>query len=343
MKRILILCSCFLLVAVLSAQSTTSKNESSTSESIDQTIKQAEEGLNRLLNKFGKKKKDTPANTSKDDNASATSSSSADEAMESSPQVGQNEEIYEPVDTPTQPNSPESKGRTNAPPLEDVPPFPEQDFGNKPYTEKGVVGKGAFGTKSAYWIKESHVTHESTNMNIHQYDTLTFDHFGRFQHLKSFHTQQISMFGFNQNQKKRTLSWTIGDSIFSYNPPERRGIRMANPATAFYEGITEEQAEKLSNDMADATNTTLKRKGTDEVAGKLCEVWESETKNEDGIVMARSRMWYWRGIVLKSHSIGMGVEEKTITTTILPKNGVNSTTFQLPNTIKFNALAIPNY
>lgn len=338
MKRILIYCSLSLLLLSLSAQSNSDSKESA-GETVEQTIKQAEESLNRLLNKFGKKKKNPKAK--QDDQAS----SSADEtgAAESSTQLGQHEEPKDPVNPSDAPNTPVPPSGGKGPVLTDVPPFPNQDFGQEPYSEKGIVGKGPFGTKAAYWIKESHVTHESTNMKVQQYDTLTFDDFGRFQHLRSFHSQEISMFGLKQNQKSRTHSWTLGDSIFSYKPPERKGFSMANPGAEFYEGITEEQAEKFSKDMADASNTSLKRRGTDEVAGKLCEVWESETRNEDGIVIIRTRMWYWRGIVLQTHTIGMGIEEKTTTTTILPKDKISARTFNLPGSIRFHPMNVFNH
>lgn len=338
MKRthiFLFLLSLTFLSSPLYAQESKESTQSAsgkTSENIDKALNKAEQQLDKLINSFGKKKKK---------NRQAEGSTSADEAAveakaEQAPQHIPMEEA--PHNTSPQQEHHQDVGSSSSASLTDIPPFPDETFDAGPFTEKGIVGKGPFGTKAAFWIKESHVSHETVKMEVHQLDTLTFDNFGQSQYLKSRHQQTVSMMGFNQKQNDYILSWTLGDSVFTLKEGEKAGIKMRNPGKEFYEGITEQQAEAFAEDLADATNTQLNRLGTQIVAGKRCEVWESETRNEEGIVVMRTRIWYWRGIAIQTHSRGMGIEEKTTTKEIKPLSRVDASTFHTPSHVSFNSL-----
>ena len=336
MKRTLIsllLIGSLSLLTSLSAQNTEESSESTTSETVDQALKKAEEKLDKLIGKFGKKRKSKEG--SMEAGETTSEDASAIPAKEAPAEETPTYEEQEPETNQGDDNAGSDNPFGQSGPVTDVPPFPDRDFNNGPFTEKGVIGKGPFGTKSATWIKESTVNHTKMNMTVYQLDTLSFDDYGNLQLLHSFHKQTISMMGINNKQESLTISYTMDDSIYSHKFGERRGTKMEHPGLDFYEGMTEAQAEKFSDDMNEAMNNSITMVGTDYVGDKLCQVYDTEMRNEEGVVILRTRIWYWRGIALQTKSRGMGIEEETTTKELKVYSSLPGSIFKRPTYVNY--------
>lgn len=188
----------------------------------------------------------------------------------------------------------------------EMEPLPEGDFSGGGAPEKGVIGKGPFGVASGMMVIKT--TTDNKMMKMNQIDTLYFDQYGNRQVRYVHSTQKINMMGIKNEETSYSISHIIGDSLFSADPVKRTGTAMKNPASEFYNGMSEQEAEKFAEDLANGMNAKVEFKGTDKFLGKVCEVYETKMYTEDGKLMAHSRVWMRKGLVYKSESRAMGVD-----------------------------------
>jgi hypothetical protein len=168
-----------------------------------------------------------------------------------------------------------------------------------------VVGKGPYGIPSGMMVVKTRT--DNKMVKIEAIDTLYFDNYGNRQVRYQHSEQNINMIGIKNKEQSYTISHVIGDSLYSADPVKRTGTAMLNPAAEFYNGITEEEAERMATEMADGMNAKVKYLGTDKYLGKVCEVYDTKMYTEDGKLMAHSRTWMRNGLVYKSESNAMGV------------------------------------
>ncbi|MEL6252425.1 MAG: hypothetical protein AAFR87_10485 [Bacteroidota bacterium] len=338
------LCLSFLLPEVVIAQNPFLKKlERKAKRKLEQRAerkadKAMEKGLDKLeegLDQSAKKNKDKK----KDDSATASESASA--TVSGAPQSA-------PKSPETNPeNAPEKEISTQKNPFpsfvggEEPEPFTENNFGNESIREEGTIGKGPFGIASGRYIQ---ITQTQANMmESIERDTVTFAQHGNLQERRNSSQRKIDMMGIKRNEKGSLHIVHLNDSIYSLDRLKGKGHVMENPSKQIYQGMSVEQMRDFADEMQANMNTTRERLGTDRVAGKLCEVLEFTTYTEDGKLMMITRLWWWRGMLMKTHSRGMGTEIQQEITEIKADIPVNFRLFRPNPNIKYQSFSFGNY
>lgn len=218
----------------------------------------------------------------------------------------------------------------------EMEPLPEVTLSGGSRPEKGVIGKGPFGVASGMMVIKTRTDNKMLKMI--QLDTLFFDSYGNKQVRYQHSTQKVNMMGIQNEEQSYTISHIIGDSLYSADPAKRTGTAMLNPASEFYNGMSEEEAEKFAEDLAQGMNAKVKYLGTDLYLGKVCEVYESKMYTEEGKLMAHSRVWMRKGLVYKSESNAMGVTVSQEASLVKENMPVSAKRFRLPQGISYTSL-----
>lgn len=297
-------------------------------KAMDKGLDKVEDAIDKSAQKKSSKKK--TASDSSSDSATATESKSTSQRENENP----SENMGQQPDTDT-PNILQKK----AP--ESPEPFEQTNFGHETLRDKGIMGKGPYGLESGMFIQITRTHHEMMESVVR--DTVYFDRFGQLQARKQMSEQQINMMGIKRKEKSRLIAIHRNDSIYSYNPEKRSGHVMENPAREFYQGMSEKDLQKFAEGIQDGMNTTQKRLGTDRVAGKLCEVMEFTSHTEEGEVMMITRIWWWKGMTLKSLSRGMGSEIEQEVTLIKDNIQIEPHIFRPNPRIKYRSFSLGEY
>ena len=300
-------------------------------KAMDKGLDKVEEGLDKSVKKKKGKKKESSATAS--ESASSTmegSAQNAPQAKESKPEMQPKEEV-----SPKETKSP-SFGRGEAP-----EPFADNDFGNEPIREEGTIGKGPFGIASGRYIQITR-THANMMESVER-DTVTFAQHGNLQERRNSSRRKVDMMGIKRNEEGSLHIVHLNDSIYSLDRLKGKGHVMENPSRQIYQGMSEAQMQDFADELQANMNTKRKRLGTDRVAGKLCEVLEFTTYTEEGEVMMITRLWWWRGMLMKTHSRGMGTEIQQEITEIQADISVNSKIFRPNPNVKYRSFSFGNY
>ncbi|MEM6803676.1 MAG: hypothetical protein AAF696_19890 [Bacteroidota bacterium] len=267
---------------------------------------------------------------------SETSASSRAEAKEAT-QVSQEDK---------KPNKAEERKRENHPLFgqnksEEVVPFDKTNFEDESVSEQGIIGQGPFGIRSGHFIQKTSLHNEM--MKSVQWDTVYFSNFGQLQDIHQYSERHISMMGINRKEVSHSQFVHREGKIYSHDLEKGKGFVMENPAINFYQGMDEQQMKEFAGEIEANMHTEKERLGTERIAGKLCEVFEFTSHDEGGNVMMISRLWWWKGMLMKSHSRGMGSE--IIQENIRMEEGGNISTqrFQPNPSIKYQHFSYNKY
>ncbi|MEM6345228.1 MAG: hypothetical protein AAF927_15160 [Bacteroidota bacterium] len=297
-------------------QQATQRAEQKANQAVDTGLDKLEEAL------FGKK-----------DKAEAESSAASSEMP-----MSESDSIYvPPTDSPPSPKqNPFSFGSGSAKPVE---PFEAGNFTSGSVGE-GVLGKGPFGLASAKMIQKTH-SKTLQSMTVEQYDTLTFVDYG----MRSFRAQQqvqfVNMLGIKNRQVDYAHIYTLGDSIYNINPVARTGVKMLNPSQHIYKGMSESEISDFAEQVEEGMNTQSKRLGTEKVAGQLCEVFDFMTYDDKEQLIFVSRVWFYKGVMLRSRSRGFGSEVEIETLYFEENPSVNPQLFRFDKDIQFSSFSFP--
>ena len=126
-------------------------------------------------------------------------------------------------------------------------------------------------------------------------ETLYFDRWG--QREATYTDTEISFAGISQ--KQNTLNLLEGELIYNLNLSTRTGTKTVNPV---FKKILDRSPDK---NLADLGLRMLEEMGgvkigTEQVAGKLCDVWEVKNLN--------SKSWLWKAVTLKVQVKMAGME-----------------------------------
>lgn len=132
-------------------------------------------------------------------------------------------------------------------------------------------------------------------------ETIYFDRWG--QREATYTNAEISFAGISQ--KQNTLNLLEGETIYNINLDTRTGTKTVNPM------LKKILADSPDRDLGEVGMRMLKdmggvKIGTEEVAGKLCEVWE--VKN------LQSKSWVWKAVTLKVQVKMAGMDVTKIAT-----------------------------
>ncbi|MDW3645635.1 MAG: hypothetical protein R8P61_01065 [Bacteroidia bacterium] len=300
-------------------------------KAMDKGLDKVEDGLDKSVKKNKDKKKESTATAS--ESASATmegSAQNAPEAKESKPAPLTKEEV-----SSKESRTPMFGGG------EEPKPFTENNFGNEAIREEGSIGKGPFGIASGRYIQISRT--QANMMESVERDTVTFAQHGNLQERRNSSRRKIDMMGIKRNEEGSLHIIHLNDSIYSLDRLKGKGHVMKNPSKQIYQGMSEAQMQDFAEDIQADMNTKRERLGTDRVAGKLCEVLEFTTYTEDGKLMMITRLWWWRGMLMKTHSRGMGTEIQQEITEIQADISVNSRVFRPNPKVKYRSFSFGNY
>lgn len=168
-------------------------------------------------------------------------------------------------------------------------------------------------------------------------ETLYFKDFGRVQARHS--VEKISGKYVKQAQVTRKFSLLEGTTLTTVDLDKNEGTRMENPAAAMQSGMTRGETQRFADKLGTATNTSSKKVGEEQVAGKLCDVHESVT--ELGGVKQTTRMHMWKNIVLKLVSSGMGTEVTEEAVSVKTEGSIAVEKFKIPEGTKIADIGNP--
>ncbi|MEL7529755.1 MAG: hypothetical protein AAFN10_00530 [Bacteroidota bacterium] len=297
-------------------QQATQRAEQKANQAVDTGLDKLEEAL------FGKK-----------DKAEAESSAAASEIP-----MTESDSVYVPPSgaTPDSKPNPFSLGSKSQQAIE---PFERGNFGTGTVPQ-GVIGKGPFGLASAKMIQKTY-SQTLQSMTVEQYDTLTFVDFG----MRSFRAQQqiqfVNMLGIKNKQLHQAHIYTLGDTIYNINPVARTGVKMLNPSQHIYEGMSEQEIREFAEQVEEGMNTRSERLGTDRVAGQVCEVFDFMTYDERDQLIFVSRVWFYKGVMLRSRSRGFGSEIEIETLYFEENPAVSNQLFRFDQNIQFSSFSFP--
>lgn len=328
MRRSLILCMLLIFGISLIAQipvinRVKNRAKKQAAERVERQANQTiDKGLDKLEDAlFGKKSNSADSTTSSQDAASA--SSTVDTISQTVP------------DTNTVP-------ARNVSPFElskSIEPFENQSFGNGNSPE-GILGKGPFGLASAKVIQKMR-SKTLQSMEVMQYDTLSFVDFGMRSFRAQRQIQSVNMLGIKNQQTHNAHIFTLGDSIYNIDPVAKSGVKMLNPSKQIYEGMSEADLRDFEDQVEADMNTEPKLLGTDMVAGQLCAVYDFETYDENDQLIFVSRIWFYKGFMLKSRSRGFGSEIEMETLYFEENPRITNDLFRLDPSIKFSSFSFP--
>lgn len=104
------------------------------------------------------------------------------------------------------------------------------------------------------------------------------------------------------SNKTSTVSMIDGDWVYHYDRISKKGTKMKN---VLLEGLTDAQKKDVAEvGMEMMKKMGAKKTGTEEVAGKTCDVWEATSMG--------TKIWIWENIVMKTTIKMAGVEYTTL-------------------------------
>jgi hypothetical protein len=133
-------------------------------------------------------------------------------------------------------------------------------------------------------------------------DTVYIDRFGEREARHSHEVQTVRML--KSTQESRSFSIADGPWITSYDPVTRKGVKMKNPFAETIGKASDDKKKEFARGMSDAFKATTVTLEPETVAGRTCDVTETTTGPQG--METRTKVWTWKGFVMKSVSTGMG-------------------------------------
>jgi hypothetical protein len=154
-------------------------------------------------------------------------------------------------------------------------------------------------------------------------EALYFDRWG--QREATYTDTEISVAGISQKQK--TLTILEGELVYNINLATRAGTKTVNP---LFKKILDRSPDK---NLADLGLRMLEdmggvKVGTEEVAGKLCDIWE--VKN------LQSKSWLWKAVTLKVQVKMAGMEVTKTAARFEEGASIPEDRFTIPSDIKIS-------
>ena len=158
-----------------------------------------------------------------------------------------------------------------------------------------------------YLVESGIVEYEMSGMQ-HGTETIYFDRWG-WREAKYTNTE-ISVAGISRKENKFTI--TEGEWIYNIDLARRTATKTKNPMLEQFIQAAKNKDKSLAELGEEMLRSMGGEKiGTEEVAGKSCDVWETKKLG--------SKSWVWKGVTLKSQ-LSMGGTQVSSTATRFNEN-----------------------
>ena len=151
-------------------------------------------------------------------------------------------------------------------------------------------------------------------------ETLYFDKWGMRE--AKYTNTEISAMGITQKTNQMTLM--DGDWIYNVDLDKRTGTKMKNP---LFEMIADKSGTKDFGEMGLQMLKEMggEKTGSEEIAGKLCDVWESKDLG--------SKSWIWNSLTLKTEVNMAGIAITILATKVDEGASIPEDKFTLPSDV----------
>jgi hypothetical protein len=171
-----------------------------------------------------------------------------------------------------------------------------------------------------YQIESARVEYEMSGPQTGT-ETLYFDQWGMRE--AKYSNTALAVMGFTKKTNQLTI--LDGEWIYAIDLDKKTGTKTKHP-------LMQEIAEKHgTKDLAKVGERVMhqmgERVGTEEVAGKRCEVWE--VKDDRGGTLSTS--WVWNGIPLKTQVNMAGMQQTVTATKVEADVSVPNDKFAIPS------------
>jgi len=187
-----------------------------------------------------------------------------------------------------------------------------------------------------YGFKQARIVVEKKTRNASlestTLDTVYLDQWGWVEVRHSHQKQNILML--DMTTESRIISIMENEWLTSYDPVKRKGTKTRNP---FYDptgGLTEQQGKDSAAVVSKDFETTTIPKGTEEIAGRPCEV--VETKTGKGGMESVTTTWTWKGFVMRSVTVAAGTEITEQVLDIDESIGVGPGLLKIPDDVQIS-------
>jgi hypothetical protein len=172
-------------------------------------------------------------------------------------------------------------------------------------------------------------TTKNTSLESTTIDTVYLDEWGGVEVRHSHEKQNIRMIG--KTAESRSVSIMEAEWLTTYDPVERKGSKMKNPFFQSVGNLSDQQKKEMGEGMAKAFKATTASKGTEEIAGRPCEVTETKTGLEG--MESVTTMWKWKGFIMKSVTNSGGTEITESVLSIDEGIGVDPALLKVPDDV----------
>ena len=178
-----------------------------------------------------------------------------------------------------------------------------------------ISSQGLYGFNSAYMEKTTETN--TSGIIVKTREKIFINDGGNLVRKEVEQEQSIPMM--NQTIKSKSISITDKEYIITWDPDTNTGTRKKNPLGDAFQNISEEQAQQIGQDMADAMNTEITDAGTGEVAGVMCSINKAVT-NMMGMNI-ETTTWTYKNFLMKYVSEGTVITNEEV---ILFNEGVDN-------------------
>lgn len=189
-------------------------------------------------------------------------------------------------------------------------------FGSCGGSDSSVAAGGSSNELQKYQV-ESAIVEYAHSGTVGGTETLYFDRFGA---REASVKKTVIEVGSIRNETS-AVTITEGAWITQLDEAEKKATRMKNPLyDDLMQGMKNRDAEQVGAEMIRKMGG--KKTGTEEIAGRLCDIWEVPTAN--------SKTWVWKGITLKTE-VSMGPMSTSMVATSVQENpSIPASRFEIP-------------
>ena len=187
------------------------------------------------------------------------------------------------------------------------------------YSDFKAIDNGGKNTIKRYDIESGTIDYTLSGFTTGK-QTIYFDRWGLRE--VTYTESETKMMGIRS--KTNTMTLTDGEWVYNIDLDTKKGTRSKN--------MNYDEIEQYGKDGSkELTENTMKnmggiKTGTDEMLGKMCDVWE--------IKKMSTKTWLWKGITLKSSTNMAGMTMDMIATKIDDKSRVTAAKFKIPKDVK---------
>lgn len=169
------------------------------------------------------------------------------------------------------------------------------------------------------------ITYEYTGMQTGK-ETIYFDQWG----MREAKYTQASLKISGVTQKKDEVAIIDNDWVYTADLSKKTGIKTKNQM------LKQLMANANTTDMAELGKKMLtamggKKTGTEEIAGKTCEVWE--------VASTKTKIWIWKSITLKTETNIMGLSYTMVAKEVKTGVSIPADKFKVPEDIDYKDLS----